>query len=406
MMETHESEKALRITKAALRAMLFTTVLTGAACSAERADSAGGSMEPPRLTAVEDLRIGSIDDPDQALTRVLWGLLPMPDGRLWVHQVDDRQFRIYSAEGALVGVAGREGEGPGEFTGMREFGWWGDSRDTVWVVDLNRRVSLFNADGEFTRSFSWPRIEHLSGYFAERPLALLTDGTALGRAADRELTDFRIIRYDLAREEVLTEVARLERYDFVSNPPFMGGSAPVLMPDNELVAFSSNGEWLAIVDRRADGLPDMGRVPVHALSADGDTLWSRLYSYEPLPIPQAERDSIVNGKVVGLQEALAQRNAAVSREEIRDGVIETFTLPGHRPPVLRTMIDQDDRLWLEWAAAPGAVPRWSLHDRNGDLSAWVEVPRRVQIWAATGNFFWSVETDELDVPYVVRYLMN
>ncbi len=68
----------------------------------------------PAWTAHEDLRIGSLDDPDQALTMVrAHHLAESDDGLLYVGQPRDGNVRVYDDEGQLVDTFG---EGPGEFS--------------------------------------------------------------------------------------------------------------------------------------------------------------------------------------------------------------------------------------------------------------------------------------------------
>src|SRR5690606_24027972 len=100
----------------------------------------------PQLTLTEELRIGSVDDPDAGFSQI-GGLTIGPDGNLYVIEQQDNEVRVYDAQGTLVRRFGRQGEGPGEFLFPSQLGVVGD---TLWVTDLRlQRLSLFTTSGEF-----------------------------------------------------------------------------------------------------------------------------------------------------------------------------------------------------------------------------------------------------------------
>jgi hypothetical protein len=98
----------------------------------------------PELAFVEELRIGSVDDPDAGFSRI-GAVTTLPDGRVLVLEALDRQVRIYGAEGRLERTIGRAGDGPGEFQGPLRFGMLAD---TLWVADLGSgRITLLDLEG-------------------------------------------------------------------------------------------------------------------------------------------------------------------------------------------------------------------------------------------------------------------
>jgi len=115
------------------------------ACEADRVAPAESL---PRLVAEERMRIGSVDDPETALTS-FFALEIGPDGRIYTAHRRDQQIRIHSPDGQPLGAFGREGEGPGEFLSP---GWMiiADREVRVWDRRL-LRVSYFSLDGGFLR---------------------------------------------------------------------------------------------------------------------------------------------------------------------------------------------------------------------------------------------------------------
>jgi hypothetical protein len=176
------------------------------------------------------------------------------------------------------------------------------------------------------------------------------------------------------------------------------------IPYHELVAYSPDGSWLAVVDRAARGLPEVAELPVHALSSSGDTLWSRVFTYQPIEIPRTLIDSLLDARTDS-RFALAPRTGE-TREQARAWVEERYTFPGHRPPIENAVIGQDGRLWLEWTGPEGTPWEWWVLDDQGRPEARVVPPKRIVPYAADADGLWAVEEDALDVPFVVRYRID
>jgi hypothetical protein len=103
----------------------------------------------------ELLRIGSLEGPADAFGNVR-GVALGPANRLYVADDLSHDVRVFDADGQLVRVIGRKGQGPGEF----ELPWVVavDDADTLMVWDQRlMRVSVFDPQGGFLRSFTPPR---------------------------------------------------------------------------------------------------------------------------------------------------------------------------------------------------------------------------------------------------------
>lgn len=121
-----------------------------AACGNAPSDD-GTLLEVDAWQAHVELRIGSLDDAEQSLTRVD-GVVIGPDGRLYIAQPEDANIRVYDDTGTLVTTIGRSGEGPGEFGYMLGIGF---DRDTLVVATLGR-LSRFTTEGEFLEAIVLP----------------------------------------------------------------------------------------------------------------------------------------------------------------------------------------------------------------------------------------------------------
>lgn len=73
-----------------------------------------------------------------------------PTGRIVITDVSDRDVKLYGARGAAIGVLGRAGHGPGEFSALMTAQVY---RDSVVAYDLaGGRLSLFGPDGRLART--------------------------------------------------------------------------------------------------------------------------------------------------------------------------------------------------------------------------------------------------------------
>ena len=123
------------------------------------ASGCGGGAGPadlaslPLRTAVEELRIGSVDEPGATLTYV-GDLLVDDDGRIWTAHPQDAAILVHDAAGRRVARLGGSGEGPGEF---RAIGSVGRAGDEVWAFDYRLyRFTWFDRAGAMTRVLTVP----------------------------------------------------------------------------------------------------------------------------------------------------------------------------------------------------------------------------------------------------------
>jgi hypothetical protein len=108
----------------------------------------------PHLALIEEVRIGSVDDPDIGFSNIS-DIVVGDDGLVYVFERAEREVRVYD-EDVLVRRFGRSGSGPGEFEMPTAMGLLGD---TLWVTDFRaQRLSLFRRDGTFIGSYNVPPI--------------------------------------------------------------------------------------------------------------------------------------------------------------------------------------------------------------------------------------------------------
>ena len=76
---------------------------------------------PDALTAVEELRIGSVDQPGYALSSI--GTVLVSADEVFVAQPQAGTINVFSRDGVALYELGRKGTGPGEFLSLTSIGF-------------------------------------------------------------------------------------------------------------------------------------------------------------------------------------------------------------------------------------------------------------------------------------------
>ncbi|MCJ7627212.1 MAG: hypothetical protein MUO50_02375, partial [Longimicrobiales bacterium] len=96
----------------------------------------------PTWILLEDLRIGSVDEPGPSSFAVLKGLVVTDTGRIVVLDAQSQELRVFGPSGAHLATFGGKGGGPGELEAA-----WGlmlSPDEKLWVPDQrNARMSIF-----------------------------------------------------------------------------------------------------------------------------------------------------------------------------------------------------------------------------------------------------------------------
>jgi hypothetical protein len=360
-------------------------------------------LEVERWDAEETLRIGSVDDPDQALTRV--GPLALgPQGHLYVAQPGERLVRVFDEAGRPVRTIGREGDGPGE---LRSLFYLGFLADTLHVTDVAlRRTSFYSADGRFLRTESVTSPAIGEEYLPTPPFRFLPDGSAVVSPMFPVGTVERHPYLRIDREgRVLDTLAwqplegrrltlELERMTAAVDLPFPDAPMVVLMIERERVAEIA---W----SPEPGGGPARGTAEfgVTWTTFEGDTLAVRRYPYRPLPLDPAEE-----GAVLARMSTAPPLSSIYPDPDEAERVLRGMDLmPELLPPVSAAVATPAGGLWLAREADGRDTRSWLILDPEGEPRGQVELPAGLHLRVVRGAEAWGVETDELDVPYVVRY---
>lgn len=146
-----------------MRQILYVVIIAGSITGCG-ADGLARDARPPLSRAFSFQPIAELDDGDQRiLARPEWVSI-LPDERVVVADISDKNLKVYDAAGLRVQTVGRVGHGPGEFVGLTTGQTY---RDTLVGYDMNgSRLSFFGPDGRFARDLvvsrrSAPRAYHV-----------------------------------------------------------------------------------------------------------------------------------------------------------------------------------------------------------------------------------------------------
>ena len=146
-------------------------------------NSAGEWTEATAWTLSSDpiLTIGEFDGPEEYLLYRARGARRLSNGNILIANGGTNELRFYDPNGIHLQSVGREGDGPGEFRRMREP--WPLGSDSIAIWDSrSARLSVFDVDGEFGRSF---RLDPIPDALRPGPLGILADNSLLVSATIR-----------------------------------------------------------------------------------------------------------------------------------------------------------------------------------------------------------------------------
>ncbi len=347
------------------------------------ADARGGDW---RLGADPILEIGRIEGEGPEVFGSIRNAIWMPTGDIAVADGRAREIRIFSEHGRHLRTFGRTGEGPGEFSQLWLIGLF--RGDSIAAIDnLGGRMSIFTADGSFTRSFNLPR---LSGASAPNVVGWLNDGTLAIRALSRSPTQdtrkestVRLYTVSLTGElsQELGEFMdrRLGRngmgLGFAGHAEFATGDSLIWYGQSdrvELVARDRRGTIVRIV--RLDRKP-------HAVT-DAEI---------------AEAREVVEKSLAGSQSITAQR-------------IRNTEFSGTHPVHGRFFVDRVGRLWVEGYRSDLLTtddPReWDIFDPDGRLAGYLAVPSGLRVQQAREDLLLGVYADSVGVDRLRVYRLQ
>lgn len=348
-------------------------------------DGAGWSVGTEPL-----MRLGVVDGDESQQFHGVVGLAYLPDQSIVVADDGSQEIRFFNAEGTLDSVIGGRGEGPGEFMGLTSLGT--GSEGLIWAYDFSlRRITWLDSSGGVAKVTSLGReppmlnaVGHLpDGTFLFRQLWGATqvaqatqqgfrrDSLAFVRFGQGVLVD--TLGLFPGREIVLSDEGGR---GVMSTPPFARNSVGSLWGEEVVVGTQNTFELVKYGPE--GGISGIVRIP------DWD-------------ISLTEADL----------EAYIQQRLSQVPEERRPGAraeLESLPIPDSKPAFGGFLADGAGNLWVsEWTQYPEVPQSWTVLDSSGAWQGSVSFSPRFFPYVIGENWVLGVESDLLDVEYVVMY---
>jgi len=410
----------------ALALIVLPTIFACGSDSGSRASGIANLDDVPALELREVQRIGSVEDPDYGFSRV--GAMDVDhEGNLYVFESRDLELRVYAPDGSLINRISGRGEGPGELTGSSiNFGVKGD---TVWLLDrFPRRLALFDRQGTLLSTSLVDRVSvpmHNPGSSSViSPRWMDADGLVVGERSlltpssepgGPDTVDLPRIRFGTDGTIVDTAGSYPIPRTTGSTVSVTVGQSGYFLPSppstTSLIIPGPNG-WIRI-DRAVAGKDNALRIL--RFSSDGDTLSDRILTHEPQGFPDevldaaARRATHVEGSMTmlgadGTIQQVERRasDSSAARAEVR----RRMDWPAVQSPVRSYEVTTSEALWLKREDPGGDMDRWTILGEDDLPRGEVVIPKDVRISVIRGDTVWTVESDELGIPWVVRYQLE
>lgn len=341
----------------------------------------------------EGARIGNVDDPVLGFSRI-WKVVVSESDEVHVLELRAQEVKVFDTRGTLLRRVGRQGQGPGEFGVIQEFGLIGD---TLWIHDAaSRKISWFNRTGALLFETPGRTIEvatdHPSIVLQAYPLRPRSDGlieAGLSFSVQDVAYSAPVLAFN--RDGEVGDTVGVRRF---ANPGIRIAGFSAALPPPQLMPVSpvnlAAGEDSIWVRWNASDAGREGTTFVRRVTAAGDTILRQDLRYTPIPVPASVFDSLVDS-----------RRGSFSPSTL-ETLVRAMEVPPFRPPIRRVHVGADGAVWLALHGEALDVTRWVGVGPTGEVIGRVDLPTAVTPAFSRGTELWAVELDDLAVPWLVR----
>lgn len=364
----------------------FVRATAAIACATFGMTAASATAHAQGLPRYSATRVLTIDGEKADLVPV-GAMVVDKRGSTYVMQAQDHKILVFDTLGALVRTIGRKGNGPGEFLGLANIGFVGD---TLWAWDAEKsRLTFFRADGKVARSSNILRITGEQMRF-QPPLIR-------GVRADASVLSASVRRMPREVVEVFADSKGQTKRELAVRPMSEGGVLsfgsydagkfnPIGDPNPPIVVGARDGSRLAIATAILAG-ESAGTGSVTMLSYTGDTLFTRRYPIAIKPVPASLIDSILD--------------AARRRGPQYAAMIEALPRAIAFPPLEYMRMSRDGALLLAFYT-DGRERDFFIINAKGDIEAQLTLPAELIVKTFDAEHLWGTVRDANDLESIVR----
>jgi hypothetical protein len=333
--------------------------------------------------------------PEQELFAVYHAILH--DSTIVVANNGTSELRMFDWSGASVGVVGGQGEGPGEFSGLRGVHGCRDGR--LLAIEL-RRISVLSSAGEFIRSVRLapdriPTPGNVVGVFPDCSAVVVERGETAELPVTSEVYHMPAVLALVPLEGDGAETLAHIDGPALVNVPVGSGSAPQRVPWGYSPTYAV-GDGVVFV-----GASDSSEVRVF-----GGSGLERIIRWPAARKPVAEADRLLFDE---------QRAAAAAQDGGRlAGLLPSLDdyphVPDRKPAYARLMFDPAGFVWVReyqdiagWRSSgweldlDNASEGWWIFDAAGRWLGSADVPPGLRILGVQGDYLLAIAFDANDV---------
>ncbi|NNF13229.1 MAG: hypothetical protein HKN72_08400 [Gemmatimonadetes bacterium] len=359
------------------------------------------------IDSVPTFRVGGHDErPTHVLHNVV-AVTRLSDGRIAIANAGTSEIRFYDASAQLVGVAGGDGDGPGELRYIHQM--VKGVGDSLIVMSRNPGLTWYDPAGEYVRSARMRNdsrpATHPCRYGEGDSWTVRPDGQRLLLLRD----DFSPSVCPQTPEGPWRRTGLLG----VPRGDFNAFDTILLMPADERVGSRyrvfGHDLLLGFASDRVYAI-DTDSDDVLGISYSGDTVLVAATPYPARQVPESVKDE--------------------SLLEVRQPDGSTRFVPGYShypetfPRVGRVLVDSEDHLWLmeyplatepfnTWRLArargqmvPSQGASWTVMNADGVTVATLTSPPDLFVMEIGSNYVLGVKRDEFDVETVEMYELH
>lgn len=347
----------------------------------ENASPSPGSRLDWRIGPAPSASIGVREGEEPYMLHNAFSATRLSDGRIVVANDGSSELRVFDELGTHLVNWGGRGEGPGEFSGdLREVGRWAGDSIIAWNTHFEEGLSVFDADGNFGRSFFLERGTDRFPY----PLAAHAGGTILTSAfAGSDGRAVEIRNGDGTPAIALGVFPSAEVYEY-ERPEGGRGTRDVAYGFVLLNGFWGDLVFVAFTNR----------YEIRAFGTDGTLARIVRRDHVPRPTTQADIDYYVESQLAYYPNFSADEVARYRQ------VFESTPLAKTFPAFSEVVVDAAGYLWVreyDFPGEPRPAPLWTVFDPGGRVLGFVETPSGLAILEIGEDYILGRTEDDLGV---------